>query len=160
MKIPLTINDQKTVIEAEPTKNLIDVLRELKFLDIKKGCFEGICGNCTILLNGKPVPSCKIPVAIVKDQSIITLEYFKQSEIYQSILKGFSKAGIKLCGYCNAGKIFATYAIIKSNNKPSKEFIFEYIKNLSLCCTDLKTLTEGIIYAYNINLKNNGKNNE
>lgn len=160
MKIPLTINDKKTVIESEPDRKLLDILRDLKFLDQKKGCQEGICGSCTVLLNDKPVPSCKIPIAILKDQKIQTLEYFKQSEIYQNISKGFSKAGIKLCGYCNPGKIFAAYSIIKSNKKPTKDFIFYHIKNLSHCCTDLKSLEEGIINAYDLNLKNNGKNNE
>ena len=160
MKIPIIINNTKTVIESQPDKSLLSVLRSMKLFDTKTGCAQGICGNCTILLNGKPVPSCKIPVAIVKDQTVTTLEYFKQTEIYSNIIKGFSKAGIKMCGYCNAGKIFAAYAIITSGKKPVKQFIYEHIKNLSLCCTDTKTLAEGIIYACDLNLKNNGKSNE
>ena len=160
MKIPIIINNTKTVIESQPDKSLLSVLRSMKLFDTKTGCAQGICGNCTILLNGKPVPSCKIPVAIVKDQTVTTLEYFKQTEIYSNIIKGFSKAGIKMCGYCNAGKIFAAYSIINSGKKPVKQFIYEHIKNLSLCCTDTKTLAEGIIYACDLNLKNNGKSNE
>ena len=160
MKIPIIINNTKTVIESQPDKSLLSVLRSMKLFDTKTGCAQGICGNCTILLNGKPVPSCKIPVAIVKDQTVTTLEYFKQTEIYSNIIKGFSKAGIKMCGYCNAGKIFAAYSIITSGKKPVKQFIYEHIKNLSLCCTDIKTLAEGIIYACDLNLKNNGKSNE
>ena len=160
MKIPIIINNTKTVIESQPDKSLLSVLRSMKLFDTKTGCAQGICGNCTILLNGKPVPSCKIPVAIVNDQTVTTLEYFKQTEIYSNIIKGFSKAGIKMCGYCNAGKIFAAYSIITSGKKPVKQFIYEHIKNLSLCCTDTKTLAEGIIYACDLNLKNNGKNNE
>lgn len=160
MKIPIIINNTKTVIESQPDKSLLSVLRSMKLFDTKTGCAKGICGNCTILLNGKPVPSCKIPVAIVKDQTVTTLEYFKQTEIYSNIIKGFSKAGIKMCGYCNAGKIFAAYSIITSGKKPVKQFIYEHIKNLSLCCTDTKTLAEGIIYACDLNLKNNGKSNE
>ena len=160
MKIPIIINNTKTVIESQPDKSLLSVLRSMKLFDTKTGCAQGICGNYTILLNGKPVPSCKIPVAIVKDQTVTTLEYFKQTEIYSNIIKGFSKAGIKMCGYCNAGKIFAAYSIITSGKKPVKQFIYEHIKNLSLCCTDTKTLAEGIIYACDLNLKNNGKSNE
>ena len=117
MKIPIIINNTKTVIESQPDKSLLSVLRSMKLFDTKTGCAQGICGNCTILLNGKPVPSCKIPVAIVKDQTVTTLEYFKQTEIYSNIIKGFSKAGIKMCGYCNAGKIFAAYSIITSGKK-------------------------------------------
>ena len=160
MKIPIIINNTKTVIESQPDKSLLSVLRSMKLFDTKTGCAQGICGNCTILLNGKPVPSCKIPVAIVKDQTVTTLEYFKQTEIYSNIIKGVSKAGIKMCGCCNAGKIFAAYSIITSGKKPVKQFIYEHIKNLSLCCTDTKTLAEGIIYACDLNLKNNGKSNE
>lgn len=153
MKIPLTINGEKTVIEASADKKLIDALIDLKLLDSKKGCESGSCGACTVLLNGKPVPSCMIPVSILKEHKIITLENFRESETYTNIMKGFTKAGIKLCGRCNAGKIFAAKTILDSSLKPTRENILHQVRHLSTCCTDTETLIDGIIYAYNFNIK-------
>ena len=69
---------------------------------------------------------------------------------YEIIMKGFDLANIKLCGYCNAGKIFCAYQILKKNKIPSREQILNQIKTLSPCCTDINTLANGIIYAFEI----------
>ncbi len=155
MNIPVIINGERIMIQAEPDEKLIDVLRSLKLLSVKLGCAEGVCGACTVLLNEKPVPACKVSVALVMNQEVETLEYFAKSDEYLYITKGFSKAGIKLCGYCNAGKIFAAAAILKANQKPSRSEIKAQIQHLSPCCTDIDTLTNGIIFAseYKLNSK-------
>ena len=118
MNFTITLNGKKTIIQAQPSEDLLSVLRKEKLFSVKLGCGAGHCGSCTILYNGKPVPSCKIPVGIAMNQEIETLESFKQTEAYQDILKGFSKAGIKLCGYCNAGKIFAAASVLIAKEKP------------------------------------------
>ena len=81
------------------------------------------------------------------------MEYFTKTEIYTDIIKGFTKAGIKLCGFCNAGKIFTAMHIILSKTKPDRHIIEEEVKHLSLCCTDTNTLIDGIIYACDIHSK-------
>lgn len=150
MKIPVTINETKTLLEAAPDELLINVLRNSHCPSVKSGCEEGFCGSCTILVNDKNVASCKCPAGLVKDCEIITLDHFSKREEYSCIMEGFRKAGIQLCGYCNAGKIFSTYQILKMNKKPSRTDIIENIKHLSPCCVDLETLVNGIIYAVNI----------
>ncbi len=147
MNIPIIINGDRIMLQAEPDEKLIDVLRSLKFFSVKLGCAEGVCGACTILLNGNPVPACKLAVSLAMNQEIVTLEYFSKSEEYSYIVKGFAKAGIKLCGYCNSGKIFAAAQILKDRQKPSRTEIKKKIQHLSPCCTDIDTLTNGIIYA-------------
>lgn len=150
MKIPVKLNGEKTILEASYDEKLLNVLRKQKLLLVKPGCTKGICGSCTILLNDLPVPSCKIPSAIIKDQEIQTLEYFSKTKIYEDIMEGFSRAGIKLCGFCNAGKIFSAYKLIKTNSKLNRKIIETEISHLSLCCTDTNTLIDGIIYAKDI----------
>ncbi len=147
MKIPVTLNGTKTILEANAEDSLMKVLHKNSCLTVKNGCGQGFCGSCTVLLNDIPVVSCKIPVGIVKDNDIVTLDYFAKTEEYNLIMQGFNKAGIKLCGYCNAGKIFAAYQILKMNKIPTREEITESVKNLSPCCTDLETLVNGIIHA-------------
>lgn len=150
MNIPMIINDEKTMIQANPEDKLIDVLRSMNLFSVKLGCARGVCGSCTVLLNGKPVPACRLAVALAMNQEIETLEHFEKSEEYSWISKGFSKAGIKFCGYCNAGKIFAAASILRDKQKPTRTIIREQIKHLSPCCTDMDTLINGIIYAADI----------
>ena len=160
MKIPLTINGEKKVLDAEPAENLQTTLRRLNLFSIKLGCTKGICGNCMILLDGKPVPSCTLPVGILRDCSIVTLEYFSKADpLYNDILNGFRQAGIHLCGYCNAGKIFTAYRIISQSYLADYDEILDAIRNLTPCCTDRDSLIHGIKLAYSIKLNREGKSN-
>ncbi len=147
MNFTLTLNGQKTLLQAAPSESLLAVLRRMNLLSVKVGCEAGVCGSCTIMYNGKPVPSCKIPVGITMNQEIETLEHFSKTEAYSDIMKGFQKAGIKLCGYCNSGKIFAAASVLAAKNKPTRASIRALISHLSPCCTDMDTLINGILYA-------------
>ena len=160
MKIPLTLNGERTILDAEPAENLQTTLRRLNLYSIKLGCTEGLCGNCMVLLDGDPVPSCTLPVGILRDCSIVTLEYFSKAEpIYNDIISGFKQAGIHLCGYCNAGKIFSAYRVLTEPTMPEDEDILDVVRNLNPCCTDRDTLIHGIKLAYLIKQNREGKSN-
>ncbi|MCQ2586680.1 MAG: 2Fe-2S iron-sulfur cluster-binding protein [Treponema sp.] len=150
MKLPVILNGSKTELEASPDTSLMSVLRKYSFSSIKCGCNEGHCGSCAILLDDEAIASCKIPFGIIKDSDIVTLDYFSRSKEYTVISQGFELAGIKLCGYCNAGKYFTAYHIIKQGKILTKKEIENQIKNLSPCCTDLNTLVKGIIFSNEI----------
>jgi carbon-monoxide dehydrogenase small subunit len=94
MIIPVTINDEQTQIDAEPDAKLLTVLRQRGLTDTKCGCLEGLCGACTVLLNNLPVPSCLIPVAALRDASIVTLSHFAKTDFYADIQKAFETAGV------------------------------------------------------------------
>lgn len=150
MKIPITLNNEKYILEAEPSEKLLHVLRREKLVSVKHGCQTASCGACQVLLDGKAVASCHIPVGIVMDSNIITLEYFSKTEFYSEIMRGFEKAGISLCGYCNAGKIFLTYEIINTMTQPTREKIAAITNKLNDCCVEQDILINGILYAYAI----------
>lgn len=147
MKIPLILNEEKTIIDAAPDEKLIDVLRSRNLISIKKGCEKGRCGSCTILLGGDPVPSCLIPVGIVRDNSITTLEHFLKTKAGSDITKGFAQAGINMCGYCNSARIFMTYSLLEKSYRPSTEELEELADSISCTCTDRKTFINGVYYA-------------
>ena len=159
MKIPFILNGTKTVIEASPSDKLSSVLRNMNLISVKCGCLKGICGNCMILLDDEPVPSCTIPAGIIRDRKIETLEHFKTSVFFQDILTGFKMAGIHLCGYCDAGKIFTAYKLIKDFYRPEQTAVFKAIEGLNLCCTDRDTLANGIYYAVSAKHSREGKHN-
>lgn len=153
MNIPVTLNGEKTLLVDSADTSLLSVLRKNKLYSAKRGCEKGICGSCTVLLDGLPVPSCRIPASLVINRNVQTLESFQKTDDYTDIMKGFSKAGIKLCGYCNAGKIFAARTILLSGEKPSRNTIQNQVNHLSPCCTDEDTLINGIIYAFEFHIK-------
>ncbi|MDD5789273.1 MAG: 2Fe-2S iron-sulfur cluster-binding protein [Spirochaetia bacterium] len=147
MKIPITINGEKMILDEAPDEKLLFVLRKRKLISVKIGCEEGKCGFCTVLLNDKPVSSCLIPVGIVKDCTIETLEYFSKSPEYKDIEAGFSKAGMNLCGYCNSFKFFSVYRLLKDNYRPSKEQLLELAAEDKCSCTEQGVFMNGILYA-------------
>ena len=147
MVIKFTLNGQEKEVDVKKNETLLDVLRNNSLIMQKKGCGKGSCGCCTVLLNDKPVASCKIPAVLARGNDIVTLEYFKKTPEYSDIMKGFKKAGIELCGYCNAGKIFLTYELITMPKIPTKSDVQDYLKNLAPCCTDLDTLVSGVMYT-------------
>ena len=150
MKIPVTLNGTKTILDAHADESLMKVLHKNGCPSVKSGCSGGFCGACTILLDDKPAASCKIPAGIVRNSDIVTLDYFVKTEEYNTIMGGFQKAGIKLCGYCTAGKVFSAYQILKMTKMPTRQEITDYVKAFSPCCTDIETLVNGIIYAIQI----------
>jgi len=164
MQIKIDLVDEESLqVEESPNESLQHVLRRNGFTSIKLGCEEGRCGNCMVLLNDHAVPSCKIPVGLTKVKkiksddgkkitSIVTLDYFKKlsGREYECIMDGFDDAGISLCGYCDAGKIFIAYDLIKHNKSLSKEMVLNAVQDLNPCCTDSETLVEGILRAFEI----------
>jgi carbon-monoxide dehydrogenase small subunit len=147
MKITLTINGNTKVYDIDAHLKLLDLLRNENFFSVKNCCSEGTCGSCTVLVNGKAIQSCILPAANVKDSVIETLEYFTQTEDFSDIQTGFTQAGVHLCGYCNPGKIFATWEIISSNSRPSREDIIKYMKCQKCRCTENETLIKGVILS-------------
>ncbi len=156
MKIPCTINSIDTLIEAEAGERLLTTLRKLGFLSAKDGCLQGKCGSCTVLLNGLPVPSCLIYTGSVQNDSIITLEHFAKSPDYEDISKAFTQSGIKLCGFCNAGKYFTAYNIILTQERPRREDIEKNVSHLLCKCVDNESLVNAILLASKIRAKRSG----
>ncbi len=159
MKIPLTLNGKKTVIEADTHDTLLHILRRETLYSVKCGCERGLCGNCMVLFNNSPVPSCQITSQILKNANIETLEGFKNNPVYQDIMSGFSQAGVHLCGWCNAGKILTAYNLIAQKTRPDMDQILTSIKSIEPCCTDRKTLANGIVYAIAANHSREEKQN-
>lgn len=147
MKIPITINGEMMVLEAHPSMTLLDVLRREGFISAKLGCSQGRCGSCTVLMDGKAIPTCIIPFVATRDASIVTMEQFSKTKEYELIVESFEKAGIKLCGFCNAGKILGTYSLISTHQRPSHQLIYDMVRHFDCSCTEQDGLIQAIVYA-------------
>ena len=100
-----------------------------------------------MLLDGKAVPTCIIPFVAVRDASIVTMEQFSKTKEYELIMESFEKAGIQLCGFCNAGKILGTYSLISTYQRPSQQLMYDMVRHFNCSCTEQDSLVQGIIYA-------------
>lgn len=147
MKIPVILNSERKILDAKPDESLLEVLRREGLLSVKEGCTKGKCGSCTILLDEKPVPSCIIPVGIVRNASIETLEFFLLTREGEDIISGFKQAGMNMCGFCNSARVFSTYALLNKVYRPSMEQLEELADSIKCNCVDKKTFVNGVIYA-------------
>lgn len=147
MKIPVILNGEKEILDADPEEKLEETLRRLELFSVKEGCQKGCCGACVVLLDGKAVPSCVVPVGTVRNSEIETLEFFIKTKDGQDIKKGFDQAGITLCGFCNAARFFTAYNVINLPVRPSSEELEEIASSIECSCTDSKKFINGMMYA-------------
>ncbi|MGE0454164.1 MAG: (2Fe-2S)-binding protein [Vicinamibacteria bacterium] len=106
----LRVNGREREVEAHPMKRLLDVLREdCGLTGTKEGCGEGECGACTVLLGGRPVNSCLVPLAHAREASVVTIEGVKN----RALLEAFVAEGGAQCGFCTPGVLMAAVALPK-----------------------------------------------
>jgi len=154
MIIPFELNGSMVYIDCNPGERLVHILRRrFNLLSMKEGCLSGRCGSCMVLMNKLPVPSCIIPVFQIRNASIQTLEKFKETEEYSDILQGFTEAGVNMCGFCNAGKIFVAHRMLEENLRPVKEDIRELFSGNMCRCTSIEELILGVKAAGTVRRK-------
>jgi len=140
--VTLTVNGKKHAITTDPERPLLDVLREdLGLTGTKYGCGEGRCGTCTVLLEGKRVHSCQVPVADAGGKAITTIEGLAKNGTLHPVQEAFLAEGAMQCGSCTPGMIMATVALLEKNPHPSDPEIIDWMNgNLCRCNGYLKIL--------------------
>lgn len=137
-RIALTVNDNLYEVEVHPNETLLDVLREQLFLTgTKKGCDEGECGSCTVLIDGEPLLSCMLLAIECDGVAITTIEGLQDSktgELHPLQRAFIDNAGIQ-CGFCTPGMILAAKALLDKNSSPTEEEIREAINGNICRCT-------------------------
>lgn len=151
MTIGFILNGEDVVVQTSLDKRLVDLLREnFRLLGAKAGCRVGRCGSCSVIFNGKVVPSCLISAFRVRGGEVITIEGFAQTDEYQDIFNGFSRAGVENCGYCDSAKILATEALLERNPRPERQEILEAFNGVVCRCTVPRILADGVAAAADI----------
>ena len=120
----LIINGRRTSVNAEPDVPLLSVLRD--YLDLtgtKYGCGEGRCGACTVLMDGKPIRSCRTALANATGKSITTIEGLAKDGKLTPLQQAFIKADAMQCAFCTSGMILAASALLDHNAHPTREDI-------------------------------------
>jgi isoquinoline 1-oxidoreductase alpha subunit len=133
----LTVNGQQKEVTADPGTPLLWVLREdLKMTGTKYGCGIAACGACTVHLGGVPTRSCVVPVSLVGDRPIVTIEAMADDPIGRVVQDAWVSEDVVQCGYCQSGQIMSTVALLKRTPKPTDKDIEESMGgNLCRCGT-------------------------
>ena len=142
MSIEFKLNGSKTKLDPQPETTLLWVLREhLKLTGTKFGCGSGLCGACTVHLNGQPIRSCITPVSALAGKSVTTIEGLSRNQSHP-LQKAWVEAQVPQCGYCQSGQIMQAAALLESNKNPSREEIVAYMNgNICRCGTYLRIIS-------------------
>ena len=141
MSIEFKLNGSKTKLDPQTETTLLWVLREhLKLTGTKFGCGSGLCGACTVHLNGQPIRSCITPVSALAGKSVTTIEGLSKNQSHP-LQKAWVEAQVPQCGYCQSGQIMQAAALLESNKNPSREEIVAYMNgNICRCGTYLRII--------------------
>lgn len=133
----LNINGRERSVDVSADTPLLWVLRDhLGLVGTKYGCGKGICGACTIHLNGAAVRSCQLPVSAAGSAKIVTVEGLADGGRLNAVQEAWMEHDVPQCGYCQAGQIMSATALLASNPKPSDEAIDAAMSgNLCRCAT-------------------------
>lgn len=140
--VSFKLNGRKTSVTTDPGRVLLDVLREdLHLTGTKYGCSEARCGACSVLLDGKRVFSCQMPISEADGKTLLTIEGLAAGEKLHPVQDAFLAEHVFQCGYCASGMIMATVGLLNETPKPSDEQILDALnKNLCRCCAYPKIL--------------------
>ena len=146
--IQLAVNSETYEVLVEPFASLLNTLRdELQLTGTKKGCDEGDCGACTVILDGKIVTSCLVLAMDANGRDVLTVEGLAQGEKLHPVQQAFLEHGGVQCGYCTPGLVMAAVGLLSENANPTAEEV-RYGIGGNLCrCTGYSKVVEAILAA-------------
>jgi len=135
--IRFAVNGGERAVETDPERPLLEVLREdLELTGTKYGCGEGQCGACSVLLDGKRVNSCRIPVSRAEGKAVVTIEGVANGDELHPIQRAFLDEGAFQCGFCTAGMIVSAVELLERRPNPTDaEIIAGMNRNICRCCS-------------------------
>ena len=141
MSIEFELNGSKTKLDSQPETALLWALREHpKLTGTKFGCGSGLCGACTVHLDGQPIRACITPVSAVAGKSVTTIEGLSKNRSHP-LQKAWVEAQVPQCGYCQSGQIMQAAGLLESNKNPSRDEIVAYMNgNICRCGTYLRII--------------------
>lgn len=145
MKLQLEVNGKAITCEVDGSKRLLDFLRDdLGLTGTKEGCSEGECGACTVIVDGKAVPSCLVLTGQVDGSRILTVEGLEKNGELDILQKKFIEHGAVQCGFCSPGFLMSAKALLMQKKNPTVEEIKRAIEGNLCRCTGYKKILEAI----------------
>ncbi len=141
----LKINGRTYRVSAYEDEPLLWVIRErLRLTGTKFGCGMGVCGSCTVLIDGEAVRSCLVPVSSVAGKEILTIEGIPENH---PLKKAWIEEQVPQCGYCQSGQIMEAYALLLENPRPTKKQVIERMSSHLCRCGTYNRIVKAILKA-------------
>ncbi len=149
MKVTLDVNGQARTLEVEPRKSLLDVLREdLRLTGAHAGCEHGVCGACTVLMDGTAVRACLVLAVQADKAAITTIEGLAPAPGELGLVQdAFCEAHGLQCGFCTPAMILTAHALLQANPDPDRQDIVDAISGNLCRCTGYGQVVEAIEIA-------------
>ncbi len=147
--ISFTINGEKRQVIIRGDERLIDLIRdELKLTGTKEGCGQGECGACTVLVNGKAVPSCLTLAVKVDGKEITTIEGLEKNGILHPLQRAFIEAGAVQCGFCTPGMIMSLMELLSNQEEVTPEMVRRHLSGNICRCTGYAKIVDAAMLAH------------
>jgi carbon-monoxide dehydrogenase small subunit len=148
LTLELSINGEPESLSVAPNETLVAALRERLFLTgAKRGCEQGVCGACTVLVDGEPVRGCLMLAADCADREITTIEGLGDNGELSAVQMAFIETGAIQCGFCSPGMILAVTALLSRQPKPGAGEIREAISGNLCRCSGYTKIIEAAVLA-------------
>jgi isoquinoline 1-oxidoreductase subunit alpha len=136
-KYQFKVNGERREVSVDPSTPLLWVLREdLKMTGTKFGCGISACGACTVHVAGVATRSCVLPIALLGERDVVTIEAMAQDPVGRVVQDAWVEKDVVQCGYCQSGQIMSAVALLKHTPKPTDENIDESLGgNVCRCAT-------------------------
>jgi aerobic-type carbon monoxide dehydrogenase small subunit (CoxS/CutS family) len=145
LPITLSVNGRRHQLFVQPSYTLLHVLRDqLQLTGTKRGCNQGVCGACSVLLDGEVVRGCLSVAANCTDREITTIEGLGRGGKLSPVQQAFLDTGAVQCGFCMPGMIIAATALLRDNRKPSEEDIREGLSGNLCRCSGYAKVVEAV----------------
>lgn len=143
-KITFKVNGVQKSVEIKGYESLLDILREnLNLTGAKRGCDDGSCGTCTVIVNGEAVKSCIFSAKKLNNAEVITIEGLTKNGELHPIQKAMIDSGAVQCGYCTPGIILELYALFNKNINADENQIIEALSKHLCRCTGCESILDG-----------------
>ncbi|MGE0454494.1 MAG: (2Fe-2S)-binding protein [Vicinamibacteria bacterium] len=143
--VSFSVNGRPVRLETDARRTLLWVLRtDLGLTGTKYGCGEGLCGSCTVVLDGKAVRSCRVPLSLVEGKQVTTIEGLAQGDRLHPLQQAFIDKGGFQCGYCTPGVIMSAYGLLLSDPHPARKAVIDALEGNICRCSAYKRILEAI----------------
>lgn len=143
-EITLIINNTNRKLSVGKDESLLSALRRASYFSVKCGCDDGTCGVCTVLLNGKPVRSCKVKAAESAGKSVMTVEGLSHNDSLHPIQRAFVETGAIQCGFCTPAQILSAKAFLDQFPNPTESQIRGALNGVLCRCTGYVRVVEAV----------------
>ena len=145
MRLTLTINGRARDVDVPPSHTLLETLRDtLGIFDVKEGCNEGVCGACTVLLDGRPVSSCLVLAPRAASRAITTVRALEAGGELHPLQQAFLRHGAVQCGFCTPGMLLTALAYLDRHPGADREALRHAIEGNLCRCTGYAKILDAL----------------